>query len=113
RAWSQGSSGAARRMVTKPVKMTSWCLGLVISTKSRKEGAAARPSAASSDRLGRAWLKPKSPPFVVCHGSGKMTEPLGSHRTVPTRDRKSTRLNSSHVKISYAVFCLKKKKKSK
>src|SRR5690606_39391844 len=28
----------------------------------------------------------------------------------PTPDRKSTRLNSSHVKISYAVFCLKKKK---
>src|SRR5690606_42107088 len=28
-------------------------------------------------------------------------------------DRKSTRLNSSHVKISYAVFCLKKKKKLK
>src|SRR5436309_11723126 len=30
-----------------------------------------------------------------------------------TADRKSTRLNSSHVKISYAVFCLKKKKKKK
>src|SRR5690606_40318694 len=30
----------------------------------------------------------------------------------PARDRKSTRLNSSHVKISYAVFCLKKKKKT-
>src|SRR5437868_7935092 len=29
------------------------------------------------------------------------------------RDRKSTRLNSSHVSISYAVFCLKKKKKKK
>src|SRR5207302_9125540 len=29
------------------------------------------------------------------------------------QDRKSTRLNSSHVKISYAVFCLKKKKKIK
>src|SRR5439155_3408813 len=29
-----------------------------------------------------------------------------------TRDRKSTRLNSSHVAISYAVFCLKKKKKT-
>src|SRR5436305_12292612 len=28
-----------------------------------------------------------------------------------TLDRKSTRLNSSHVRISYAVFCLKKKKK--
>src|SRR5690554_7854107 len=31
----------------------------------------------------------------------------------PGRDRKSTRLNSSHVRISYAVFCLKKKKKKK
>src|SRR5256885_5689277 len=30
---------------------------------------------------------------------------------VSTRDRKSTRLNSSHLVISYAVFCLKKKKK--
>src|SRR5436309_7053773 len=29
------------------------------------------------------------------------------------QDRKSTRLNSSHVKISYAVFCLKKKKENK
>src|SRR5438876_3501863 len=29
------------------------------------------------------------------------------------RDRKSTRLNSSHPSISYAVFCLKKKKKNK
>src|SRR5690606_14475514 len=34
-------------------------------------------------------------------------------RRAGTTDRKSTRLNSSHVKISYAVFCLKKKKKKK
>src|SRR3989442_4444271 len=34
-----------------------------------------------------------------------------SGRTIAAgRDRKSTRLNSSHVRISYAVFCLKKKK---
>src|SRR5437870_6987208 len=32
------------------------------------------------------------------------------HRAVHLGDRKSTRLNSSHVAISYAVFCLKKKK---
>src|SRR6266496_5088302 len=35
-------------------------------------------------------------------------EALAGHGTV---DRKSTRLNSSHVEISYAVFCLKKKNK--
>src|SRR5690606_41783996 len=34
----------------------------------------------------------------------------GWMRCFCVRDRKSTRLNSSHVKISYAVFCLKKKK---
>src|SRR5204862_1291138 len=33
-------------------------------------------------------------------------------RRDPSVDRKSTRLNSSHVEISYAVFCLKKKKKT-
>src|SRR5205085_7396578 len=33
--------------------------------------------------------------------------------TTAPRDRKSTRLNSSHSQISYAVFCLKKKKKSR
>src|SRR5262245_63540276 len=33
--------------------------------------------------------------------------------TRDTRDRKSTRLNSSHLGISYAVFCLKKKKKKR
>src|SRR5437667_12665775 len=34
-----------------------------------------------------------------------------SRRSGDVRDRKSTRLNSSHITISYAVFCLKKKKK--
>src|SRR5437667_1176322 len=41
-------------------------------------------------------------------------EQLGSHRAQLSgpcaEDRKSTRLNSSHITISYAVFCLKKKK---
>src|SRR5438874_8493700 len=35
--------------------------------------------------------------------------PNGMHAEYTVRDRKSTRLNSSHVEISYAVFCLKKK----
>src|SRR5207249_12083742 len=37
--------------------------------------------------------------------------PISAYTTTPRfQDRKSTRLNSSHVSISYAVFCLKKKK---
>src|SRR5690554_2186541 len=37
--------------------------------------------------------------------------PEVSAKLMQAEDRKSTRLNSSHVRISYAVFCLKKKKK--
>src|SRR5438067_13848696 len=42
-------------------------------------------------------------------GYGAAAGALGAAMAVPP-DRKSTRLNSSHVSISYAVFCLKKKK---
>src|SRR3712207_7067277 len=45
-----------------------------------------------------------------CHTSGSTT--TSSRPTLSSRDRKSTRLNSSHANISYAVFCLKKKKNS-
>src|SRR5690606_40518764 len=48
--------------------------------------------------------------------SGSLTTtpcpPVSGQRVRREADRKSTRLNSSHVKISYAVFCLKKKKKN-
>src|SRR3712207_7914199 len=40
-------------------------------------------------------------------------EPVQGHDHREPEDRKSTRLNSSHANISYAVFCLKKKKKIK
>src|SRR2546430_6860990 len=40
-------------------------------------------------------------------------QPDNIHSLAPGQDRKSTRLNSSHSQISYAVFCLKKKKKKK
>src|SRR5690606_40993459 len=63
-------------------------------------------------------------PFLIPHHRGACTG-RGPARRRPgsrdrrrgvaraeTADRKSTRLNSSHVKISYAVFCLKKKKKN-
>src|SRR5437867_6062535 len=43
---------------------------------------------------------------------GQLSEPLDERSIERARDRKSTRLNSSHRTISYAVFCLKKKKKT-
>src|SRR2546422_4903379 len=57
-----------------------------------------------------------APAVVVIHEIFGMSDfvrrqPNSSRRTASSRDRKSTRLNSSHGYISYAVFCLKKKKK--
>src|SRR3989442_6163868 len=46
--------------------------------------------------------------FYPCDSLLRMM--VSSFIHVPKKDRKSTRLNSSHVRISYAVFCLKKKK---
>src|SRR2546430_13136057 len=50
-----------------------------------------------------------------CGSAGRGRERQGQAQSEPCRptaaDRKSTRLNSSHSQISYAVFCLKKKKK--
>src|SRR5690606_41984522 len=49
-------------------------------------------------------------PFAVQHLRFRLgVQAMLQHQAAA--DRKSTRLNSSHVKISYAVFCLKKKKK--
>src|SRR2546430_12413979 len=57
--------------------------------------------------------------FPIDYGPVLLRRPFGSHLTMDTLpsevqqavalDRKSTRLNSSHSQISYAVFCLKKK----
>src|SRR3712207_8684359 len=60
----------------------------------------ARAGGRRRERLGRRPLRrPRRP------------RPRG-HPPVTTRDRKSTRLNSSHANISYAVFCLKKYNKT-
>src|SRR5207253_10557749 len=87
------------------------------------------PTRRSSDLAGIDHLSPKKGLGLVGRGiDHKKTEQPGKHpdahepeREVDGRpgilqgnpeagDRKSTRLNSSHVAISYAVFCLKKKK---
>src|SRR5690349_23977958 len=48
-------------------------------------------------------------PWVRRNVLDKLPSPSDKAGSRRTRDRKSTRLNSSHVEISYAVFCLKKK----
>src|SRR2546422_1772317 len=56
-------------------------------------------------------LFPHAAPGSVAVRAGHGWRPPTSRRSGSSRDRKSTRLNSSHGYISYAVFCLKKKKR--
>src|SRR2546426_7959836 len=71
-------------------------------------------AAAGIDRVGRVLEVPGAEVAVVeeespaVRGVGDVLVDDPAH----TGDRKSTRLNSSHLVISYAVFCLKKKKKT-
>src|SRR3712207_7421833 len=58
-------------------------------------------------------FRPKRGPAIIHPCSLVTLRTEGATRLgIPHRDRKSTRLNSSHANISYAVFCLKKKKKT-
>src|SRR5690554_7097372 len=80
---------------------------------------AARP--APTAPLPSSWTAPP-PPRTACPTTSTTTRSSTSSASsstatpkiasywCPRTDRKSTRLNSSHVRISYAVFCLKKKK---
>src|SRR3989442_10011622 len=66
----------------------------------------------------RSTLFPYTTLFRSEHGTAGRSSDFAASRfdfddRIPVRrDRKSTRLNSSHVRISYAVFCLKKKNKN-
>src|SRR5207245_10448831 len=68
-------------------------------------------------RGGRSWVGAEARGYAAGQSAdAEGDDPCESSRTsdvhgVTRRDRKSTRLNSSHGSISYAVFCLKKKKK--
>src|SRR5207249_5926349 len=61
-------------------------------------------AAAAPERPGRRAVRDVAPLAVAAIATS-----LALWVSVRPRDRKSTRLNSSHVSISYAVFCLKKK----
>src|SRR5436190_14821786 len=70
-----------------------------VLTSIRRAWAAVGASAGVPDTQDRWWRRRHWPPPRECRRGGQWRR----------RDRKSTRLNSSHTVISYAVFCLKKK----
>src|SRR3712207_8275597 len=91
-------------MIRRPPRSTLFpYTTLFRSRQGRSGGGAVR------DRAGRPGRRGSARP------GGRALDRLGVHVPAPPHDvrrsdRKSTRLNSSHANISYAVFCLKKKK---
>src|SRR5258708_31003833 len=70
------------------------------------------PPAPSRRSVGKSRCFPPNFRADIAFNSSCRRKFGGKQRLFPTEDRKSTRLNSSHQIISYAVFCLKKKTKN-
>src|SRR3989449_8378340 len=120
-----GATGprCARKLIDEPLQETSRCILVLLTqrldglgqtgNRLRTLSAARQVSrngcAEDEDNAGgsRQCAQPKDT-RQKCKGGHE-----GCHRTCNHEDRKSTRLNSSHGYISYAVFCLKKKKKER
>src|SRR5690606_40991416 len=80
------------------------------TTLFRSEHQGSLPRADPSPRRGpRCTRSRRDPPGDPRSPRSAVAARRRHRRDAPLVDRKSTRLNSSHVKISYAVFCLKKK----
>src|SRR6266480_1289922 len=92
---------AARPPPPKPCAQSSQLLVVVVSTSLR---VLVTPSAAGSSSYRLSFTRATPGSKLSCSSN------CGSSKG-RVEDRKSTRLNSSHMSISYAVFCLKKKKK--
>src|SRR5690606_41269779 len=95
------SSSSIRRPPTPPLFPYTTLFRSVVTDRPEEE-----QHALAAAKLRRA--KHVHPLLAVAPSGGADDHRAGNR----IADRKSTRLNSSHVKISYAVFCLKKKKKN-
>src|SRR5258707_6894759 len=87
-------------MIRRPPRSTLFPYTTLFRSVATADGRLARSSRAPADASGRRRLELRA---IERRGTEAVSEVIGI-------DRKSTRLNSSHANISYAVFCLKKKK---
>src|SRR3712207_8912046 len=74
-----------------------------------RSGEARHTVGGQAQHLGQGVVRLPRDPLVTVERDGHLLEPQRGHEPPhePVADRKSTRLNSSHANISYAVFCLK------
>src|SRR2546427_7252214 len=92
-------------MIRRPPRSTLF----PYTTLFRSQGVVAQAEPFQYTHLDDLLTSQAEPPFLL--GLDSLQDPQNFE--VGVLDRKSTRLNSSHSQISYAVFCLKKKKKEK
>src|SRR5690606_42007116 len=98
---SRRSSGGHPTLPPFPTRRSSDLYGLILPLRGPRSAA----------NYAKVWMQDGSPLLVYTRGlAERIQAEIPQWQVLPAIDRKSTRLNSSHVKISYAVFCLKKKK---
>src|SRR5690606_41168315 len=101
---------ADKAMTEKDLAVTT-VLGVEpLTVETRPAGLAADPTPTEAVFIRNNLGPPAADGPWTVELTGTVSEARLSLEDVFGSDRKSTRLNSSHVKISYAVFCLKKKK---
>src|SRR3712207_8767516 len=95
-------------MIRRPPRSTLF----PYTTLFRSQGAGSKPSERVTCSRSIQYHRERTGRDVGCGWAWTRTMPctVSEERSFLIRDRKSTRLNSSHANISYAVFCLKKKK---
>src|SRR3712207_8398615 len=95
-------------MIRRPPRSTLFPYTTLFRSGQRRRGGGVGGGARRRGSGGRRRAHPRAGPGDARRGRPRRRR---SGRGAGRRDRKSTRLNSSHANISYAVFCLKKKKK--
>src|SRR5690348_17781664 len=100
-------------IIQRPPQSTLFPYTTLFRSRTRKIELASKPLPLLSSNSTRSWFRIRGcavngPPCSLClRGESSFAE---TQTRKAAQDRKSTRLNSSHPSISYAVFCLKKKK---